>query len=406
MKIKEALDPIFEGVSFDTNLYKKIARHNISFITQTPEHKSLFGGKLIGCYAMTYTYYHKRQFYDNIFNNLEMSDVTDAISQIDTFPKSFKIARDDINLVTFYIAHRFLSNQDLSKQNREKFAKEILNYFSYRNLVLISSSYWVYPMSEDKAVTLIERLSNKYSIKKMKNWNEYCHYRSEEYLKSKFYDLLVSFKEDDDIPNAISDLFNRVKEMLKNIYREFLDMLENDTMISSSKNVMTDLEGKEVIVDRIDTPALFITRVENALVDKGNFIRSELLEVTVSIIDSVSYRQLEECLNITNDYYYLGRKESVLLREYANSFLISSLDYLQKNRVNMSGQGNIIKVVNSITGNLLYSRTTDSSINKVKEDGEVLIKDIYKKAKISITDRTIKNVRNAFSVYILLLSLV
>ena len=404
MDAKQALDELFAGVKFDTALYKKIVKNNIDFITSTSEHKELFGSKLIGCYHLSYTMYNKNIFYENLFD-MDTEDVIAAIAKITTIPKNFKIARDDINLSTFYIAHRFLSNADLSKDKRFEYATEILNYFSYRTLVLISSDYWTYPITENKAVSLAERLSYKYIIKKVKNWNEFCQYRSEEYLKSRMVDILIPFNKDKELPNAITDLYNRTKEVMKNIYGEFIDMMEEDDILRSSKNVVTDIEGKEVLMDRTESPSLYIDKVEQLLVDKHSFVKRDVLEVAVSVIDTISLRQLEEFLGLTYDYYFTDRKTALEVRNAITGFLVNSFQYLQASNIPLSGRGNVMKVVNSVTGNLLYSRGADADISKVKSDVEQLVRRIYKKSKVVVGDRSIMGVRNGFCLYVLLLAI-
>lgn len=404
MKVKEALDELFKDVKFDTNLYKKIVTTNINFITSSSEHKEMFGSRLIGCYYMSYTKYHKNIFYESLFG-MDVEEVISAINKIKTIPKGFKIARDDINLTCFYIAHRFISSPDLSDANKQKAASAILDYFSFRTLVLISSNYWIYPISEEKAVSLSERLNNKYIIKKVKNWNEYCQYRSEEYLKSKFIKLLVDFKDDRNIPNAISDLFNRTKETLKNIYREFLEMMEEGDHMKGSSNVVTDMDGREVLMDRVDDPSMYSNKVENFLIDKHGFIKRDYIEVVTNTVDSVSYKQMEEGLSMLFDYYFLNRKSTDEVRAFINGFIEVSLEYLQNNKVSFTGKGNVIKIVNSVVGNLLYTRGSDSNITVFKENTDKLVKNMIKKYNYSIGDRAAKGLRNGLCVYILLLAL-
>lgn len=401
---KEVLDELFAKVNFDTALYKKLVHSNIEFITKTNEHKQLFGSRLIGCHHISYTKYDKGIFYDNVFN-MDVETVISAIEKITTIPKHFKIARDDINLVMFYMAHRFLSNGDLKKEKQLEYAKEALNYFSYRTLVLISSDYFTYPISEERAISLSERLSNKYIIKRVKNWNEYCHYRSSEYLESKFLKLLISFDDDHELPNAITDLLNRTKDALKNIYREFLDMMENDEIIKSHKNVSTDAEGKEVVVDRTDSPALFIAKVEQTLADKNNFIRKDYVDVTVGVVNSVSYKQLEEMLGLVYEFNFKDPAAGKELITFIHDFLVNCFDYLYQNEIHVTKHTNIVKVTSIITGNVLYARGTDAEITKVKDEGERLLKKVYKHGKVYITDRNIKNMRNAFCIYLLILAI-
>jgi len=405
MKVKQCLDELFKDFNFDTELYKKLVFNNIEFITKDEEHKHLFGGKLIGCYYVKYTTYDKDIFYNNVFD-IDSERVISAINKITTINKNFKVARDDINLVTFYIAHRFLSNYTLSKEKRIEYAKEALNYFNYRTLILISSNYFVYPISEEKAVSLSERLSNRYIIKKLKNWSEYCLYRSEEYLNSKYLDLLISFDKDNELPNAITDLFNRTKDTLKNIYSEFVVMMERDEVIKSKKNVISDIEGKEVFLDKLNTPESYFTKIERTLTDKRTFIRKEYLDVTTDIINSVSYRQLEETLNLCLEYSFTNRDNYIKFKNFINDILVNSIEYLHKNDIYLSNNTNILEVINILVGNILYARGSDINITKLKAEGDKLIKEIYKHNKRTISERTVRNLRNAIYVYVVLIALI
>lgn len=405
LSVKTVLDDLFKDIKFDSSLYKKIVFNNIEFITRNTEYKNLFGSKLIGCYFLKYTMYDKDIFYNNIFN-MSYSEVSDKIDSIETINKNFKIARDDINLVCFYIAHRFLSNKDLKKEQAIEYAKEVFNYFNYRTLVLITSNYFIYPISEEKALTLIEKLNNKYIIKKLKNWNEYCNYRSEEYLNSKYIDLLNKFNKDDELPNAITDLFNRTKDTIKHIYREFIDMMENDDIIKSKKNIVNDIEGQEVIVDKLDTPEKYFIKIENILSDKSIFIKKEFINVTIDIINTVSYKQLEEILTLISDYNFISREHNDKVTLFIKNILINTIDYLNKNNIFLNNKTDILTIINTIVGNVLFARGTDIEINKVKEQGDKLIKEIYKYNKKSMSERTLKNLRNAIYVYIVLRSII
>lgn len=405
MKTKEALDLLLGNYKFDTALYKKIVRNNVGFITRDEAHKELFGSRLIGCQILKYTFYDKSIFYSNIFD-IESSDVVDAIDKITSINKNFKIARDDINLVCFYIAHRFLSNKDLSEDKRLEYATEILNYFSYRTLVLISSNYFVYPISEEKAITLIEKLSNKYTIKKVKNWNEYCQYRSDEYLKSKYLSFLVKFTDDAALPNAITDLFGRTKDALKNIYSDFIDMMENDDIITSKKNVMSDVDGKQIVVDRLGTPESYYIKLEGIVTDKSVFIKREYIDVTIDIIESVSYTELEKTLELTLEYMNKSKSNHDYVMGYFKDVLSNSIAYLRDNKIFIHKNTSVLVMFNTLVGNILYARGTDISINEIKENGDKLIKTVYKFSREAIADRHIRNIRNALYVYVLLKVLV
>ncbi len=401
MKVKQAFDELFDGVSFDKHLYDKLLINNVQFITKNDEHKNLFGSKLIGCFMLKYTEYDKNIFYDNLFD-LQIDDVREAINKISTIQKHFKIARDDINLVTFYMAHRFLSNPNLSKEKAELYAAEALNYFNYRTLVLVSSDFFVYPISEERAVSLSERLSNRYVIKQVKNWTEYCQYRSTEYLDSKMAVLVKSLNNDHDLPNAITDLFNRTKDTLKNIYGEFDEMLQTNEVIKSRSNVVSDIEGEEVVLDRLNTPESYYTKLEAMMTDKNNFIKKEWMDVTVDIVNSVAYKMLEESLHCLLEYMYKDKAANDKTQSFLKGVLVNAIQYLQRNQIYLNKGSNVLSVINHIVGNVLYARGTEVEINDLKEEGDKLVMAMYKNSKKHITERNCKNVRNALYVYVVL----
>ena len=398
---KEVFDELFKEFIFDKKMYQKVIHNNISFMTKNNEYKNFFGGKLVGTHIISYTMYDKDIFYNNIFN-MSYNEVSKEINKITTINQNFKVARDDINLVCMYIAHRFLSNSELKKDTALEYAAEILNYFNYRTLVLISSKYFIYPISEEKALTLSERLSQKYIIKKLKNWNEYCHYRSDEFLTSKFLPALTKFTDDEETPKYIADLYNRTKDMLKNIYSEFIDMMENDDIIKSKKSVVNDIEGQEVIADKIGSQESYFIKLEQLMVDKYTFVNKTYINVVTDIIESVSNQQLEDTLSYLFDYNFVNRETNIKVNELMKSILINTVEYLNNSDIFLRKNVNVLTIINAIVGNVLYARGTDISVNKVKDDCFDLIKVIYKHFKVPISDRNAKNIRNAVYIYIVL----
>lgn len=402
--IKGVLDELFKDIVFDSTLINRIATNNIDFITTNDDIRDMMGGKLIGCYDFTYTHYHKALFYTNVFD-MEYDDVRDAIKKITTIPSTFKISRDDINLTCFYVVHRFMKSNKLSKQEKDRGCIEILNYFGYRCLVNISSDYWQYPIDVGKATTLSESLSRSFYITEFKNWNEYVHKRSEVYMKGNYVKNIIELTNDKKIPNSINDLFNRYKDTIKKIYAEF-DRLESDNIIQTSRNVVTDLEGRDVLLDRMNDPRSYVDKVLNAMVSNDMFIRRDIVEVSSTIVTSISQDQLSECLDLILKYSNSRGNKLKEVQLFITDFITDMLSYLQERKMFINNNANVVEIVNVIVGNILYSRGTGISITKLKDRGEVLIKQVYKSGGVDISSRNLSSMRNIFCVYLLILSLV
>lgn len=401
--VKDVLDEFFQGVSFDAKLHKKLVYNNVEFMTRDSDHTQLFSGRNVGCYHIKYTMYDKNLFYSGLFG-FSWDDVCDEIDKITTIPENFKVARDDINLVIFYIAHRFLTNTALSEKQRLAFATEALNYFSYRTLVLITSNYFVYPISEQKATSLTERLSGKYIIKNVKNWNEYCLYRSQEFLKSKFLETLKSLT-DEELPNAISDLYSRTKDTIKSIYVEFMDLIESDEVIKSKNAVVTDSDGKETVADRIGTVNAYLTRVEATLSEKNSFVRSEYIAVVCDILPATKDDAFQEFLGWVVDYGHADRKSHARVVKACNDILLNAIEYLQRHDTHLHDKTDVVTVMGSVVGNVLYARGSDVSIMSLKAELDKLVKDIYKANKQNPSTRVQTSARNALYLYVFLLAI-
>lgn len=397
------LDELFSKIKFDKKLIKKIVAHNVEFITKNPEIRDMMGGKLVGCFEVKYTQYHKDIFYNDVFD-MSYDEVVGKLKEITTIPSHFKIARDDINMVCYYTMHRFLANRDLGHNDRQSGAIEILNYFGYRTLVLLNANYWIHPIKREVAMSLSESLSNKYLISRLKNWNEYVNHRSENYLRGNYVKVNIRKGDDSDIPNAINDIYNGYKDTILKIYRDFV-ALEEQNIITSSKSVVTDLEGRDVLLDRLTDPRKYIDKVLNALTSRDIFIRHEIVEVSSSIVTSISQDQLTECLELTLDYYYKRPSNSSEVSKFIEDYLVDSIAYLQERKIFINNSTNILEVVNAIVGNILYSRGADVSITVIKDRGEKLVKDIYKSGRVTISSRNVSGMRNILCVYLLIIAL-
>lgn len=404
--VLNVFDKLFANIKFDKELLKRLVKNNIQFITRNPEVRDMMGSKLVGCFHLSYTQFHKNIFYEDVFG-ITYEEAVYAMKEITTIPKSFKIAMDDVNMVCFYMAHRFLSNKSLSNKDREDGAKEAFDYFGYRTLVLLCSKYWQYPIKREKAVSLNERLSGNYLITNMDNWNEYVKYRSSEFVRINLK-FLTTLNNDGALPNTINDLYNRYKGMLLHIYREFID-LEDTDLIRSSNGVVTDLNGKEILLDRLRDPRVYVDKVKDSLVSREGFIRPDYIETADVIIKDEAgdqYEEILEMLGLIYTYYSGSKNAGVELTKFTDAFIIDSISYLKSKRLELNTASNVVDVISMIKGNLLYSRGVGMSITKIKDDGEKLLKKIYKKGKVKITDRNLTKMRNLFCIYILLIALI
>ena len=111
-------------------------------------------------------------------------------------------------------------------------------------------------------------------------------------------------------------------------------------------------------------------------------------------------------MNLFSEFNYSNRDSNKKVLSFVSNVLINTIDYLNKNQVFLHNKSDVLTIMNMIVGNVLFARGTDIEINKVKDQGDKLIKEIYKTNHKSITERNVKNIRNGVYLYIVLLAIV
>ena len=140
--------------------------------------------------------------------------------------------------------------------------------------------------------------------------------------------------------------------------------------------------------------------------DKTYLVRKDCVNVVVDILNSLSPKNIEEYLYMLLEFSAKDRGSHDKVKNHFSNILINAVDYLQKNDVYLNKNVSVLEVMNKLVGNVLYARGTDVEVHKVKEEGEALAKLVFKTNKKPISDRNIKNLRNALYLYIVLLLLV
>lgn len=400
--LKNTLDTFLSHIKFDRQLHERIYVYNLELMTNNDANRRLFSTRDIGVDRVMFGLADKENFFNEILLVLS-NDFENSIRDVNSFNRSFKISNDSINIACFYIAHKFLENKTLKESDRIEFAKEILNTFNIRTLVTLTSNYFIYPISEEESLSLIERLSYKYIIKQVNNWKEYCEYRSDEFIKSKFKTFLIKFHPEDELPAAINDLFSRTKSTLKNIYSELIDMKKNEDVVSTLKNTMTDASGKDVILDRTETADTYYEYLKSTLSDKNSFYKREIVYTVRELIKNTYVDDLEQFLSLLYDYITKNSQNYKKITDLFHETLTFFIGYLTEHRSEVNLNSNIITILDKLLGVLLYSRSTDKTLNDIKEEYDKIIVAIFKEeAKRVYPIRRLPDLRNSVIAYILI----
>jgi len=395
--IKEVFDELFAHVKFDARLAKKVKRYQIEFVNRNPEHMGFFGGNLMGVHRVRFTLKDYAEFFDEMMDR-EAMYVERQIGTIDTINHEFKISSDALNQTLVYMIHRFLTSPYLNPHKRVEAAVDVGLIFGYRTIAALLVHYFKYPIDTYTAQAVYERLSGRYLIKKLGTWQEVFKYRAEEFVDPQgvHYQKLIPYTDDAGIVNAINDLQSRTKDMLKNIYVEFIKVHESGSKIHSSSSTMVDADGEEIVKDRIHGLDNYKTYVLETLADRNSFIKQELMAVVESVIPTASGKSFRLVLQWMADN--ITGKERELVLQFVDMSLVLSYNYLLKNEYVLHRSKNLIVLTSNLKGYVLSSRENSADLEQLRKLGSSIVS----KATGHVSEQTLAAIRNAVFIYICL----
>lgn len=395
--LKEVLDELFIKTKFDKHLAALAYRFQIDFINRNEDHMRFFGGNLIGVYRIRFTELDLDRYCDDVIN-MDRATIRTAIKTVTTINHEFKISSDAMNLVWVYMIHRFLTSPYLDEKKRARAAIDVALVFNYRTIAALLALYFKYPIDTDTAQAVYERLSGRYLIKKLSTWQNVFQYRAEEFTgtDSVHYKVLIDFKDDHGIVNAINDLQGRTKDTLKNIYVEFIKVKEEGLKITSSSSTMVNADGDEIVRDKVHGLESYRDYILDVLIHRDSFIRTELVNVVISVIPAVQEKAFMVLLAWMSDEMAKTHRDSII--RFVETSLTLAFNYLLRHSYVAHHSKDMVFLVSKLKGYILSSRETSGDLDEFREQGDTLVEEATKKS----SKQAISSLRNGLFLYVCL----
>lgn len=395
--IKDAMDELYSGIKFDKVFLRTLAMYTVDYITRNEDHRLFFGGKLIGCYTLRFTITHYENFFSEVIG-VDPDKAEELCSTITTINQSYKISSDAMNLTLLYFIHRFSLSKQLTPKEKTEAVKTCFNIYNYRTMAALVTNYFKYPITENMAQTVYENLSGRYLIKRLNNWREYFEYRADETIKLPYYKDLVEFKSDTAIVNIANDLFTRIKDMMKNIYKVFMEVrLDDEESIKSTDRSITNLEGEESIADDLTSSIKYKNYILETMKDEKSFYKEDLVTIVYKSIPGTTHQELKKVI-LKIPQVYLSQEHHKNVNEIVEKIIELSIQYLKKIRYDFKHKNNITMLLQHIKNYILSSRGNDE-LDEIKYKVDGLIDGTSDK---KLGGRTTSILRNGFILYIFL----
>lgn len=395
-EILDDFNSLFAHCVFDKKLGEKVEEFHIKFINYNDEHISFFGGKLIGNNVVRFTNSLLHQYYD-IFGISE-SQIVETIKHISSIDKSRIVTSDPFNVASMYLAHAFLTSPKLKPKDQIEYATLICLILNYRFMTGFMNRFFQYPIDQQMAQALYANLSYKFLIKKLANWEEVFKYRAVSMVHEGqlHHETLKAFNDDEKILKAIADAQGRMKDMIKNIYKEFILVHRSGQRIYLNNDTIINEEGMEILRDKNIGIERYKDYILNVVKDTNTFIKNELVDLIANLMENVDKKQFIQVLEwITKQSF---SKEEELIDDFITRNLTFSFDYINTNQSILHHSKDIGVFLSTLRGAYMSSRSTDNNLLQLRKDGEKIVR-----ASLDTTNQAlIVTIRTSLLLYIVL----
>ena len=329
--------------------------------------------------------------------------------------KDFKVAGNDFNICTIWVAHLVLIS-NLPKSVKELALFNLFKYLNYK--FFCGATHSLLPHKPDPEImkATIDQLSLKFGIKQAETstWKLVI----EQYSRS-IYDPKTSihlhtlelFQPDEACTYVITDISSRIKNRIKSIVSEFYKTRAKGERLGSTSMMVDNGEDKEV-ADIVSHVEQCIDGVSNSVLNINKFVRSTYIQVACKLNSGIRPDNLRSILIKFSDeavkQYHnkaqydtiVKNNETIYVGYYA---LISNLIHktyraCQSDKsVNMRSR---VSILDKTRNMYRSSRVNDPDILNIKNSVARLI-EMYSN---STRPTTVISLKLAFITYIILLS--
>jgi hypothetical protein len=397
ISLRDVLDPLFEEIKFDQKKARAFYEFQVGFVNKNEEHMVFFGGNLLGVNVVRFTAADYNKFFDAVVG-VDAGKIIAAIKSDKNINQDFKVVSDELNIISFYCAYRFLTSPYLDDKAKKRAATDAILIYQYRIISSLLAHYFKYPADPDIAQATYAALSGRYLIKKLGSWQEVFNYRCEEILREDTIHshILLNFNDDSKIIYLISDTQGRIRDMVKNIYAEFKTVHVSGQRIDTTSLNDISLDGQEIIRDKIKTPDIYEKYIMSVLSDQYTFIKEELIDVIKQVMPAVSIKLFRGALQWLSIESHANHRK--LVESFVKEVLLYTIEYLQKNGSLIKQSRDLVFLLSQIRNLYLSSRSSDLYLKSIRDTGSTLIQ-LYRK---DLGEAQISAIRTSVILYICL----
>lgn len=397
--IKTVFDEAGHDLIVDNRLAARIARYRSGFVNKNDDHIEFFGGNLLGVQVVRHTRTDRAVFFEDVLG-MDENDLKNKIIKTDLVEADYKRVSDPYNSAALYLLYRLMNAPKLPQKVRDQAMIDVVFMLQAKLLTSLLSHWFEHPASVEEAKATYAQLSMKYGLKQYGSWNAYLTNRSETFLQPDGIHMGVvrSFAPDKMILYAITEPQDRLREVVKGMYQEFLDVRKNGSRIRSTSTSL-ELDGEMVVRSREVNSKLYLTYIKNVIRDKNSFIRDEVFGIVTDAVQTVSKPLLRELLIYCSNNY--TRTRNLPVEPLIDELILHAVDYIAVNKLQLKETDDLGILINRLKNLYTASRMRDLGLLTAQKDAEKIVS----KARLSKSDTMNSALKTTLQLYIVVRAL-
>jgi hypothetical protein len=394
--VKKVMSSHCKHLNFDQKLANRVILYLTNFTHKNSEHTEFFGGNTLGVQVVRFTPSDRDKWFEDILDVSEMM-LEDDLHQLDDIDSSRVISSDVMNISLFWLAHEFLNSNKVKDDDREEVLTAIFFIMQAKFITSMLAHFFKYPAQKAVADATYARLNYKYGIRQYGSWNALFTAKAKEVFSkdSIHYNTLKKLDDDERVVYSLNNLQGAVKDIVKNIYSVYMSVIADGEKIHSSSSVISH-DGAEMVKDVKNKNTAYINYLNSIVTDKDSFIKTELTDIIIDIISTMSPRLFLDSLTWISSNFRTAK--SLDLETLAKDILLYSFRYITENPELIKNSNDIPGLLGRLKGTYMSSRSTDEELLSCRERLEAVIR----KATPAKNDATVASIRTGVMLYLVL----
>lgn len=378
------MDKHFASVKIDSNLAKRIKSYLDAFRTKNEDHIHFFGSNSFGLYKVIFSTADRQEFILDVVDIDEVEVRTD-LGNLPSINAEWKKYTDPINPSCIYLIHRFYHSNLPAKVKEEA----MINCAMILNIKLLTSfmnTVVQFQTTQETSDKIYDSLSYKYAMKRTGTWYNLLMQRSADMVspKSIHYKTIQTFTPDEAVLYFISDPQTRVKDLVKNLFDQMLEVKEDEVkrMKSSMMVEMTDGITVRDVSGQYDS---YNNYIRSVLTDRGAWIKPDIAEVVIGLMGgNLPPTMMSDAIVKFYEFYNKKDKDCIKLLELT---LLHAFDRIQHDKEIQKKTSNIAELLVYMHSLYTAARSKDDVV-EMRKLGDKIIKKRVKSSNSTVIAAT------------------